>query len=96
MNPSELRQDKQYWKRVLFTSVPLIVLFAVFARWVLVSAPSDPLAILAASASAFLFAWMGIRFIPQWMAAWSRAPVLPARPMEGKRSGRSANLHPFF
>ncbi|MEN6594098.1 MAG: hypothetical protein ABFC31_03985 [Clostridiaceae bacterium] len=81
---------------VLFTSVPLIVLFAAFARWVLVSAPNDPLAIFAAAASAFLFALLGIRFIPQWMAAWSRTPWLPVRPPEGKRSGRHAMLHPFL
>lgn len=96
MQKSRLRQDNLFWKRVLFTSVPLIILFAVFARWVLLRAPKDPLAVLAATVSAFLFALIGIRFIPQWMSAWSRASWLPVRPQEGLRSGRRSRLHPVL
>ena len=91
--------DKQYdwfWKRVLFTSVPLILLFAAFANWVFTDAPKSPLAIIAAALSAFLFALLGIRFIPQWMAAWSRKPWLPARAQEGKRSARKQRMHPML
>ncbi len=93
-NPTN-KQTTWFWKRVLFTSVPLILLFAAFAEWVFTKAPRSPLAVIAAAASAFLFALLGIRFIPQWMAAWSRKPWLPAREMEGKRSARKQRMHPI-
>ncbi len=95
MQQSTAKQDVQFWKRVLFTSVPLIVLFSAFAEWVLTDAPHDPLAIIAAAISAFLFALLGIRFIPQWMAAWSRKPWLPVRAEIGRRSARKQRMHPF-
>lgn len=94
-NRSE-QQDIVFWKRVLFTSVPLIVLFSAFAEWVLTDAPRNPLAVFAAAAAAFLFALIGIRFIPQWMAAWSRRPWLPERPAEGRRSARKSRMHPML
>lgn len=94
MQNSTDKQSVVFWKRVLFTSVPLIVLLAAFAEWALTTAPANPLAIFAAAASAFLFAWLGIRFIPQWMAAWSRKPWLPVRAQEGKRSARKQRMHP--
>lgn len=94
MQRSSTQEEIQFWKRVLFTSVPLIVLFAAFAEWVLTSAPKNPLAVFAAAAVAFLFALSGIRFIPQWMAAWSRRPWLPERPETGRRSARKSRLHP--
>jgi hypothetical protein len=59
-------------------------------------APANPLAILSAAASAFLFALLGIRFIPQWMTAWSQKPWLPERPEIGKRSARRSRLHPVL
>ena len=90
------QQDTWFWKRVLFTSVPLIVLFSAFALWVLTVAPHNPLAVIAACLSAFLFALLGIRFIPQWMAAWSRKPWLPARAEEGRRSARKQRMHPII
>ncbi len=96
MRQNGSKQDVQFWQRVLFTSVPLLVLFTVFAKWVLVDAPDNPIAILSAAASAFLFALLGIRFIPQWMTAWSRNPWLPERPAVGKRSGRRSRLHPVL
>ena len=89
------QQDTWFWKRVLFTSVPLIVLFSAFALWVLTVAPHNPLAVIAACLSAFLFALLGIRFIPQWMAAWSRKPWLPVRVEEGMRSSRKQRMHPI-
>ena len=95
MQNSTNKQNVWFWKRVLFTAVPLILLFAAFAKWVLTQAPHSPLAVLAAAASAFLFALLGIRFIPQWMAAWSRKPWLPVRKEEGKRSGRKQRMHPM-
>ena len=96
MQNSTNKQSDWFWKRVLFTSVPLIVLFAAFAEWVFTKAPRDPLAVIAAAASAFLFALLGIRFIPQWMAAWSRKPWLPVRDQEGKRSARKQRMHPML
>lgn len=96
MQNSTNKQSDWFWKRVLFTSVPLIVLFAAFAEWVFTKAPRDPLAVIAAAASAFLFALLGIRFIPQWMAAWSRKPWLPVREQEGKRSARKQRMHPML
>ena len=89
------QHDTWFWKRVLFTSVPLIVLFSAFALWVLTVAPHNPLAVIAACLSAFLFALLGIRFIPQWMAAWSRKPWLPVRAEEGRRSARKQRIHPI-
>ena len=95
MQNSTNKQNLWFWKRVLFTSVPLILLFAAFAEWVLTDAPRDPLAILAAVLSAFLFALLGIRFVPQWMVAWSKKPWLPVRAQEGKRSARKQRMHPI-
>lgn len=95
MQNSTNKQNLWFWKRVLFTSVPLILLFAAFAEWVLTNAPRDPIAILAAVLSAFLFALLGIRFVPQWMAAWSKKPWLPVRVLEGKRSARNQRMHPI-
>ena len=95
MQNSNNKQIVWFWKRVLFTAVPLILLFAAFAEWVLTDAPKDPIAILAAAGSAFLFALLGIRFVPQWMAAWSKKPWLPAREQEGKRSARKQRMHPM-
>ena len=94
MQNSTNKQTEFFWKRVLFTSVPLILLFAAFAEWVFTKAPADPLAVIAAAVSAFLFALLGIRFIPQWMAAWSRKPWLPVRAQEGKRSARKGACIP--
>ena len=96
MQNSTNKQSDWFWKRVLFTSVPLILLFAAFAEWVFTKAPRSPLAVIAAALSAFLFALLGIRFIPQWMAAWSRKPWLPARMQEGKRSARKQRMHPML
>lgn len=93
-NPTN-KQTTWFWKRVLFTSVPLILLFAAFAEWALTEAPRNPIAVLAAAASAFLFALLGIRFIPQWQAAWSKKPWLPLRAEEGKRSARKQRMHPI-
>ena len=96
MQQSTSKQNAWFWKRVLFTSVPLIVLFSAFAEWVLTKAPHDPLAVIAAVVSAFLFALLGIRFIPQWMAAWSGKPWLPVRVEEGQRSARRQRMHPML
>ena len=90
------QQETWFWKRVLFTSVPLIVLFSAFAEWVLTDSPHNPLAVFAASAIAFLFALAGIRFIPSWMAAWSRKPWLPERSEVGRRSARKSRMHPML
>ena len=95
MQNSTNKQNVWFWKRVLFTAVPLILLIAAFAEWMLTQAPHNPLAVIAATISAFLFALLGIRFIPQWMAAWSRKPWLPVRAEEGKRSGRKQRMHPM-
>jgi len=95
MQKSTNKQTTWFWKRVLFTSVPLIVLFAAFAVWAFTQAPRNPIAVLAAAVSAFLFALLGIRFIPQWMAAWSKKPWLPVRVEEGKRSARKQRMHPI-
>ena len=95
MRNTPSKKDVWFWKRVLFTSVPLIVLFSAFALWVLTRAPHNALAVAAATVSAFLFALLGIRFIPQWMAAWSRKPWLPVRAEEGKRSARKQRMHPM-
>ncbi len=94
MQNSTNKQNVQFWERVLFTSVPLILLFAAFAEWTLTEAPRSPIAVIAAAVSAFLFALLGIRFIPQWMVAWSRKPWLPVRAEEGKRSARKQRMHP--
>lgn len=96
MQNSNNKQTEWFWKRVLFTSVPLIVLLAAFAEWVFTDAPHNPLAVVLAAFGAFLFALHGIRFIPQWMAAWSRKPWLPLREQEGKRSARKQRMHPML
>ena len=96
MQNSTNKQSNLLWERVLFTSVPLIVLFAAFGEWVFTKAPRDPLAIVAAAICTFLFALLGIRFVPQWMAAWSKKPWLPLREQEGKRSARKQRMHPML
>ncbi len=84
----------EYWKRVLFTAVPLLALLIFFARWLLLTRPDQPLGILTATLITFLFALLGLRFIPQWMRAWSLAPWEPMRSIEGKRTSRTRNMHP--
>lgn len=84
----------EYWKRVLFTAVPLLALLVFFARWLLTARPAQPLGILLAALATFLFALLGLRFIPQWMRAWSTAPWEPGRPLEGRRTARPRKLHP--
>lgn len=89
-------KNNQFWKRVLFTAVPLLLLLICFSMWMLHDAPDNVLSLATAVALTFLFALCGIRFIPQWMDAWSTRPWQPERMMEGKRSGRAVALHPFF
>lgn len=96
MRNGSAQQDNLFWKRVLFTSVPLIVLFSAFAEWILTSAPQNPAAVFAAAGIAFLFALAGIRFIPQWMAAWSKKPWLPEVAEQGRRSARARYMHPML
>lgn len=86
----------EYWKRVLFTAVPLLLLLIFFARWLLTTRPAQPLGTLAAALVTFLFALLGMRFIPQWMRAWSDMPWEPVRPIEGKRTTRQRNMHPIM
>ena len=83
------------WKRVLFTAVPLLLLLFLYGRWLFGAKPGHPLGILAAMLVTFLFALIGVRFIPQWMRAWSNAPWLPEHPVEGKRSARPRRMHPI-
>lgn len=89
-------KDSWLLKRVLFTTVPLLLLLACYTHWMLTSAPVELSAQLAAAAVTFLFALLGVRFIPQWMDAWSQKPLQPLCPPVGKRSGRRDKLHPFF
>jgi hypothetical protein len=73
----------------------LIVLFAVFARWVLFRLPATRSQ--SSPRRPARFSLLGLESVHTAVdGRLSRAPWLPARPMEGKRSGRSANLHPFF
>ena len=88
------KHNETLLKRVLFTAVPLLLLLFFFARWALLTPPETPAALIAAALLTFLVALCGIRVIPAWRAAWSRQIWLPARPAEGKRSGRPARLHP--
>ena len=83
-------------KRVLFTTVPLLLLLGVYTAWMLTAAPVELPAQIVAAAVTFLFALLGVRFIPQWMDAWSLKPWQPVRPANGKRSARRDKLHPFF
>lgn len=85
-----------FWKRVLFTAVPLLLLLIFFARWLLIARPVQPLGIVGAALITFLFALLGMRFIPQWMRVWSDAPWEPIRPVEGRRSARQRNMHPIM
>lgn len=89
-------QDAYFWKRLLFSAVPLILLLAVFARWVLLDAPENMEALLAAALSVFLFSLIIVRLIPGLMLAWSGAPELDVHAHDGKRSNRRHTLHPFF
>ena len=93
-----VRTDAQteFWKRVLFTAAPLLVLLIFYARWLLTARPQSLLGILLSACAVFLFALLGVRFIPQWMGAWSDAPWLPERQYEGKRSSRARRMHPIF
>ena len=83
-------------ERVLFTAVPLLLLIVFYARWLFTAAPKEPLSIVMATVATFLFALLGIRFIPQWMEAWSLGPLSPVRPIDGKRSARRDLQHPFL
>ncbi len=89
-------KSRQLRDRALFTAIPLCLLLFFFARWILTDPPESVPALIAAAGLAFLFAVCGMRFIPQWMAAWSTRPWQPVRVQEGRRSAHSARLHPFF
>ncbi len=89
-------KDPWRFKRVLFTTVPLLLLLIFYIHWLLTSAPIELPAQLAAATITFLFALLGIGFIPLWMDAWSVKPYPVMCPPMGKRSGRQSKLHPFF
>lgn len=89
-------QNNQLIKRVVLTAIPLLLLVLFYTVWMLSSAPVELPAQLAAAAITFLFALLGIRFIPQWIDAWSTKPWQPVRIPEGRRSARADKLHPFF
>ena len=89
-------RNQQLLVRVLCTAVPLLLLLFFFARWSLTSPPESAWSLFSAALAAFLFALLGVRFLPQWMAAWSDRPWQPVRVPEGRRSAHSPRLHPFF
>ncbi|MDO4572787.1 MAG: hypothetical protein Q4C13_05420 [Clostridia bacterium] len=70
------------------------MLLIFYAHWLLTAQPTGLPGILASALAVFLFALLGLRFIPQWMRAWSTAPWEPIRPLEGRRTSRPRNLHP--
>lgn len=82
--------------RIVATVIPLAALVACFAHWLLTNTHPRVLGVLSAAALALLFAVLGIRFIPQWIDAWSGEPEPLFRACDGKRSGRQQRMHPFF
>lgn len=78
------------------TLIPLLALLGCFAHWLLNNEHPRVLGVAAAAAVTLLFALLGIRFIPQWIEAWSGLPEAPFRACEGRRSGRRRRMHPFF
>lgn len=82
--------------RVVLTALPLLALIVFYARYVLITPPNTALGLVTATVTVFLFALIGIRFVPDLIAAWSEGEELPLRRAEGKRSGRRSRLHPFL
>lgn len=82
--------------RLAMTLIPLLALLGCFAHWLLTNTHPRVLGIVAAAVITLLFALLGVRFIPQWIEAWSGAPETLFRACEGKRSGRRQRMHPFF
>lgn len=82
--------------RLAMTLIPLLALLGCFAHWLLNNEHPRVLGVAAAAAVTLLFALLGIRFIPQWIEAWSGLPEAPFRACEGRRSGRRRRMHPFF
>lgn len=82
--------------RLAMTLIPLLALLGCFAHWLLTNTHPRVLGIVAAAAITLLFALLGVRFIPQWIEAWSGAPETLFRACEGRRSGRRQRMHPFF
>ena len=89
-------ENKTLLERTLFTAAPLVALLLFFIRWAVADAPQNIESLLLAAAVLFLFALLGIRFIPVWMRAWSGAPEIDAHASDGKRSNRPQVMHPFF
>lgn len=82
--------------RIAATVIPLAALVGCFSHWLLTNAHARILGILAAAGATFLFAVLGVRFIPQWMHAWNGELEQPAPAPLGKRSNRGRRMHPFF
>jgi hypothetical protein len=89
------QQDIVFWKRVLFTSVPLIVLFSAFAEWVLTDAPRNPLAVFARGRR--------VPFCADRHPVHSamdggveQAALAAGAPGGGRRSARKSRMHPML
>lgn len=59
------------WQRWVYTGVCLAALLAIFISWWHKTPPAGLPAAVSSIAITVLFAILGIRFIPQWMEAWS-------------------------
>lgn len=82
--------------RLAMTLTPLAALIACFAHWLLTNTHARVLGVLAAAVLVLLFALLGVRFIPQWIGAWSGEPEALFRACDGRRSSRRQRMHPFF
>lgn len=93
---SEISFRRIFRTRVVLTALPLSVLLIAYARYVLVTPPETVAGLIAATVTVFLFALVGIRFVPDLLSAWTDGEEYPIRRLEGRRSGRRSRLHPFF
>lgn len=91
-----IRSHENTRLRIAATVIPLAALVGCFSHWLLTNAHARILGILAAAGVTFLFAVLGVRFIPQWIHAWNGELEPAAAAPLGKRSSRGRRMHPFF
>ena len=78
------------------TLIPLLALVACYGYWLMSNTHARAIGVLASAVLLVLFLLLGIRFIPQWIGAWSGEPEAVFRVCDGRRSARRQRMHPFF
>ena len=87
------KPSKRMILRITATALPLAALVVLYAVWLFSRTHATVYGIVMSAVIVFLFAVLGIRFIPQWIGAWSGVSLPPVE-LPGKRSARHSRMHP--